>query len=104
MLGAILKTKIMIYNYRTKIVHQLIRNGFECLNPCNTVETSNGVFESFQLLTATDMPDYFCDNETKLISIISEEGLNIIDRYLRSPHVRLYPDPLENTFIKNSKL
>ena len=85
----------MIYSKRTKIVHALIRNGFESLNPCHSDETSRGVIESYQLLRASDLPDYFCDHEPKLISIISEEGLAIIDRFLQNPNVRLYPDPLK---------
>jgi len=86
----------MIFNSRTKIVHNLIRQGFELINPCHLDETSKGVIESYQLLKADDMPDYFCDDEPKLISIISEEGQAIIDRYLASPNVRIFPDPLEN--------
>ena len=86
----------MFYSKRTKIVHKLIRQGFELINPCHLDETSKGVIESYQLLKADDMPDYFCDKKPELISIISEEGQAIIDRYLESPNVRIFPDPLEN--------
>ena len=86
----------MIFNSRTKIVHNLIRQGFESLNPCHSDETSRGTIDSYQLLRANEMPSHFCDDEPKLISIISEEGQAIIDRYLASPNVRIFPDPLEN--------
>jgi hypothetical protein len=86
----------MKFNKGTKVVHSLIRNGYECLNPCYVDNTARGLIESYQLLKASEMPDYFCDDEPKLISIISEEGQAIIDRYLESPNVRIFPDPLEN--------
>jgi hypothetical protein len=95
----------MFYSKRTKIVHKLIRQGFELINPCHLDETSKGVIESYQLLKADDMPDYFCDDQPRLISIISDEGQAIVDRYLQSPNVRIFPDPLENSnnnlIIKN---
>lgn len=93
----------MHYAKRTKIVHSLIRQGFESLNPCHSDETSRGVIESYQLLRANEMPSHFCDDEPKLISIISEEGQAIIDRYLENPNVRLFPDPLENHLVHLNK-
>lgn len=92
----------MKYEKRTKIVHSLIRKGFESLNPCYVDDSTRGVIESYQLLRASELPDYFCDEEPKLISIISEEGQAIIDRYLENPNVRLSPDPLGNSFINST--
>lgn len=88
---------------RTKLIYALIRSGYVYLNPCFVEETSDGIEDTYQLLKASEMPDYFCDAQINLISIISEEGQAIIDRYLEEPGVSLFPDPLATIFSNQKK-
>ena len=86
----------------TKISHFLIRSGYDYIRPCECDETPRGTYESFQLLKPDDYLDYFCQENPRLIPLCTDEAQLIINRYLESTNVRLFPDPLGNPFI-NSK-